>query len=91
MPLYDYQCTKCDHILEDLFIPSGMAQFKKRMTCPVCGDSCFEMVLSGRAIDDWGQGKYFEHLSSKGETFYSKRQFKDYLKRKGLKEKNAYT
>ena len=91
MPLYDYRCKTCDHYIEDVFFKMDEASFNMELDCPTCGKTVHEMSLAGRAADDWGQGKFFEHLSPSGETFYSRNQFRDYLKRHGLRERDSYS
>lgn len=84
MPLYNYKCSSCGHKENDFFLIAAKADWT--VTCPLCGVLAFEMQLSAPAIEDWGQGRHFEMLSPKGETFYDRKSYRDYLKSKGLRE-----
>ncbi len=93
MPLYCYQCpiTDCDHEYDDLYFP--LRKFSETIWdwCPHHGHQYFEMCLSSAAaVHDWGMGRYYEHVSDTGKTFYSKKEFKDYLKKHGLSEVCTY-
>jgi len=91
MPLYDFQCSDCGHIREDEYRKSALVKSHERMECPTCEKvRRFEMLFPAPATHDWGQGRYFEHVSATGETFYDKASFKRYMKKNGLKEHMAY-
>jgi putative FmdB family regulatory protein len=47
MPLYDFQCRKCDHEFEALVRPQDTAP----PTCPSCGSRDLERLLSTFAVD----------------------------------------
>lgn len=91
MPLYDFRCVKCDTVKRDCWMK--IEDWRDRTTyecagCKAVTEHVLELVAP--AVDDWGQGKYFEHLSPLGETFYSRKSFKRYLREHGLRETNSY-
>ena len=92
MPLYRYKCftPDCDREYDDLYFP--LRDFSEKIWdfCPVHGSGWFEICLSGRVVHDWSNGRYYEHVSASGETFYSKKEFKDYLKENGMSEVGSY-
>jgi len=91
MPFYDYRCEKCGTVIGDVYLTLDEREDKMLRWCPHCkGPTDQEQVWTGSSVDDWGQGKYFEHLGPQGETFYSRKSFKEHLRRHGLREKNSY-
>ena len=44
MALYDYQCTKCNHTMEDVYQPIKDKPLRK---CPICKKLGLERVISG--------------------------------------------
>jgi putative FmdB family regulatory protein len=89
MPAYTFQCPKCDQAYDVFF---RLKDHKPSILdwCPRHGHQNFSQVFGRHNVDDWGNGKFFEHLSARGETFYSRRAFKQYLRLHGLREKNSY-
>ncbi len=45
MPLYEYKCSKCDQIFEELVNGNG-----EQVTCPTCGRKDCEKILSTFAV-----------------------------------------
>jgi len=93
MPLYRYVCpvSGCDRDYDDLYFPLGDFMEKIWDFCPVHGHGWFELSLSiAPAVHDWSNGRYFEHVSATGETFYSKKEFKEYCKQNHLSEVSSY-
>lgn len=87
---YDYQCPKCDHRYNDVYFRLKDHRDKVLDWCPKHGHETFVQVIDkAPASEDWGNGgsgRYFEHLSHKGETFYDKASYKRYLREKGFVE-----
>jgi len=83
--MYDRACVACGAKRLDCYEPREMAD----PTCP-CGGTFTRVWLPNTrvaAIDDsWPGGKFFEHLSHRGETFYSKSEYKRYLQASGQME-----
>lgn len=83
MPMYDRQCPSCGVVRE------AFERYDAPDPVCVCGGT-MRRVWLGKAsavIDDsWPGGKYFEHVSHTGETFYSKGEFKRYLQQTGQME-----
>jgi len=93
MPLYRYKCpvANCDREYDDLYFSLDDHTDKIFDWCPVHGHKVFVQSLStAAAVHDWGMGRYYEHVSATGETFYSKKSFKDYCKEHGLAENASY-
>lgn len=44
MPIYDYECSECEHALED--VTQGMTE-KPLTLCPACGEPALLRVISG--------------------------------------------
>lgn len=86
MPLYDWQCNQCGKRIEEF---RSLTDFcEKIMTrCDDCNEITeFSLIITVPAFEDWGSGRHFEDLAPKGMTFYSKSEYKKYLKAKGLRE-----
>lgn len=91
MPLYDFQCVKCETVKKDCWMKIKDWDETAYYECSKCKRLVLHrLVLVPPAVDDWGQGKYFEHLSPRGETFYSRKSFKKYLRDHGLREMSSY-
>jgi len=93
MPLYKYSCPVdgclCEY--DDVYFPLDRYQERIFDWCPRHGHGMFIQNLSkAPAVHDWGMGRYYEHVSATGETFYSKKSFKDYCKKHGLAESASY-
>jgi len=92
VPLNDYQCPQEECLTRYLDFYSPLRTFLDRIFdwCPLHGHQMFEICLTGRVVHDWGMGRYYEHVSPEGKTFYSKKEFKDYCKEHGLSEHCSY-
>jgi len=44
MPLYDYECAKCEHLVEDVFQKVDDKPLKK---CPACGKNKLFRIVTG--------------------------------------------
>ena len=62
MPIYEYQCRKCDHRFEKLHQSFSDARVKK---CPLCGGKV-EQLLSAPAAHFKGEGFYATDYARKG-------------------------
>lgn len=54
MPTYDYQCPKCDNLIEQFH---GMTQ-SPRVKCPECGTRMKKLLGTGAGIIFKGEGFY---------------------------------
>lgn len=91
MPSYTFQCPEPGCAYSYTFYQRlSRHQNPSLDWCPRHGHKFFAQVYGQHNVDDWGQGKFFEHLSPLGETFYSRRAFKQYLRMHGIREKNSY-
>lgn len=90
MPLYDFECTRCEHKFED--VPLGIREFTEEMVldCPNCGRERARFVFAGSQVDDWGQGRYYEHVCPGGKTFYSRAEKVRYFRQHGLRERDSF-
>lgn len=89
MPLYDFTCSRCGSEIVDRYL--ALKDFTETMTefCDCCKkETDFILRIVPPATHDWGQGRFFEHLSAKGETFFDKRSYHNYMKENGLSEVN---
>lgn len=67
MPLFDYQCTDCDEIFDELVKPS---QRDKLPNCPKCGShKCRKLISTSTSFQLKGGGWYADGYaqSPKGE------------------------
>jgi len=89
MPNYDYQCGICANIRE-VFLPLKEYADRIAVICYICNaTTSHDIVLTKPAFQDWdnaGEGRFFEHLAPRGMTFHGKQEYRDYLKRNGLRE-----
>lgn len=86
MPMYDRRCAGCGATRRDCYEPVAAADG----TPCACG-GLLERVWLPQAgptvIDDtWPGGRYFEHVSHTGETFYSRSELKRFLAATGQLE-----
>lgn len=44
MPLYDYECRKCNHLLEDVFQKVTEDALEE---CPECGEKALKRIITG--------------------------------------------
>jgi putative FmdB family regulatory protein len=51
MPIYEFRCEKCDHVMEAL---RQMGQGPKGLACPECGSRKLEQVFSTFAASSGG-------------------------------------
>lgn len=86
MPRYDYECYHCGSVQEETY-PLAEFQERRLLDCPDCKRATpHNLVVRAVAVEDWGQGRWFEHLGPKGMTFYDKASYKRHLKANGLVE-----
>ena len=90
MPTYDIRCPLCDFTSE-AFVLLSEHTGKFPSECPKHGKQEFEQLFTVGAAHDWGQGRFFEHASAKGETFYSKKAWRNYKREHGLRERMSFT
>ena len=64
MPLYEYQCKKCEHRFEKIQSFSD-APIKK---CPSCGANAVEKLLSAPAVHFKGSGFYVTDYAKKSSS-----------------------
>lgn len=89
MPLYDYQCIECGRELEVHFSLREHSD-PKDLKCSGCnGVRSFRQVLRPTSVQDWGndgQGRFMRDVSHEGKTFFSKSDYKSYMRKKGLRD-----
>jgi putative FmdB family regulatory protein len=88
MPLYVYQCRAC-HWQTELLMRVADRKDTLKHTCKVCGCGQADQIIVPPNFESWSDGRYFEHLSPKGETFHDKSHYRAYLKQHGLSERGA--
>ncbi len=91
MPLYDFSCTECSSVREDVFYSLKDFSVEKSLDCPDCGKVVEHKLIltSPPLVDSWtngGLGTHFSNVGEKGMTFHSKKQYRDYLKREGQRD-----
>ena len=85
MPIYDFKCPSCNHIIRDEFVKSWNDEVK----CKRCRAVMKKLVSTG-IVDgemkrsDQLNGVYLEHVSPTGETFHSKKEMRRYAKKHNL-------
>lgn len=85
MPMYDYCCPCCDFEIRDQLRTVRESE-SMEAECPRHGRQNFVLIVRAPMVEEWAAGRYFENLSPRGETFYDRRSYRDYLKRHGLAE-----
>jgi len=61
MPTYEYQCTRCDHIVEE-FKPISAP---RRQRCPKCRSKVKRLMSGGSGIHFKGSGFYINDSRAK--------------------------
>ncbi len=61
MPTYEYQCTKCDHIVEE-FKPISAPP---RQRCPKCRSKVQRLISGGAGLHFKGSGFYINDSRAK--------------------------
>lgn len=89
MPSYQFKCPECDHEKEVILRLTDHTE-SLPLQCPKHGERTFEQTFRIGAAHDWGQGRFYRDASANGETFYSKKAMKDFMKAKGLRETLSY-
>ncbi len=90
MPTYDFKCPECDFSKETFQLLAERTETIPE-ECPNHGIQEFTRLFSISGAHDWGQGRFFEHASAKGETFYSKKAWRNYKREHGLRERQSFT
>lgn len=94
MPLYDFKCRPCGKVLQDVWLSVRERADVMMMRCSYCARRTkHDQMVSAANVDDWGcnqEGKFFEHLAPQGMYFRDRKSFKDYLRRKGLREQHSF-
>ena len=86
MPTYSFECTVCGEIQERYRKLSDYSE-DPDLVCQDCHtETPHRLVVLPPAVHDWGQGRFFEHLSPTGMTFYDKASYNRHLKKNGLVE-----
>jgi len=81
MPIYDFKCPHCNHIVRDKFTKSWDEEVK----CPRCRATLKKLISTGiAAIVFPADGVYLEHVSPKGKRFHSRKEMKKYAKEHDL-------
>jgi putative FmdB family regulatory protein len=86
MPLYEYQCTKCDHRFEKIQKFSD----KKITKCPECGGKV-EQTISAPAVQFKGSGWYVTDYAKKSGATASGESGKDSKESKESKKDEKKT
>jgi hypothetical protein len=85
MPLCDYTCRACDVVLRDSWATTAPL-------CRFCSTRMDKLIARGGVRDDsWIGGKTFENLGHDPVTFYSKTDYRRYLKTHGIEEFHRHT
>jgi len=85
MPIYDFKCPNCNHIIRDEFTKS----WDEKVKCKRCGAVMKKLVSKGildgemKRVDQL-DGVHLEHVSPTGKTFHSKKEMKEYAKKHNL-------
>ena len=61
MPTYEYQCTRCDHVVEE-FKPISAP---KRQRCPECRGKVERLISGGMGVHFKGSGFYINDSRGK--------------------------
>ena len=80
MPLYDYKCPCCERKLKDRLVKDKDEEVK----CIQCNTPMHRLFPSSVSVQIFpSEGIFFEHTSDKGDTFYSKKEMKEFSKKTG--------
>ena len=83
MPVYDFQCISCNEIDEDIFVH----KMDDPVLCSTCkGETIRLFPRNSRFMAKTfpSEGIFLEHVSAKGETFYSESSMRAYAKKHDL-------
>ena len=86
MPLYEYRCTKCNHVFEKIQKFSDPHVSK----CPKCGAKV-EQVISAPAVQFKGAGWYVTDYAKKGKSSGSKSEVSSSSESKSSESKSSDT
>jgi putative FmdB family regulatory protein len=86
MPLYEYQCTKCDHRFEKIQKFSD----KPVKKCPECGGRV-EQMISAPAVQFKGSGWYVTDYAKKSSASSTSSESKDSKESKETKKDEKKT
>lgn len=82
MPIYDFECSSCGHVLKDQFVTG----WDSVIVCSACSGTMIHLF----PIDSNfypkcfpAEGIYLEHVSPTGKTFYSEKEMRDWQKSSG--------
>ena len=81
MPIYDMLCPDCGKKDVDVLLKNR----KELHKCTRCGAPMKCLFPTSFNPHIWpSEGIYFEHTSAKGNTFYSKKEAKEFAKKNNL-------
>jgi len=81
MPIYDYKCPSCGVVKKDVLVKDKNEVLK----CSQCHETLKRLFPSSVSVHIWpADGIFLEHASAKGETFYSKKEAKEFAKKNDL-------
>lgn len=87
MPLFDFRCQSCQHVFE------AFSKYDDRPSCPLC-QSGTEKIWIGRSTaivpDGVPGGFVIENLDTEPRTFYSKSEYRNELKARGLRIRDRH-
>ena len=79
MPIYDFQCS-CGSMKKDEFVRS----WKTIVSCDECGAAMKRTPTQFAPHVFPSDGIHLSNVSSKGKTFYSKKEMREYAKKHDL-------
>lgn len=81
MPLFDFKCGSCNKVKRNVFTKLGE---KKVLKCPQCHEN-MKRLFPMANVHLWPKnGIFVEHASAKGETFYSRKEAKEFADKHNL-------
>ena len=78
MPLFDFKCVECQHIMTDVVCPSD-----HRPPCSKCTAPTEKYFCRGAPVHIFKEGMY-EHVAETPQYFSSKRKLKHFCKEQGV-------
>lgn len=86
MPMYDVQCSHCQHKTE-VYSPKPVSaeELRSSQACPNCLNNFLDKLVSSPRRDSWPtDGVVLEHVAERPMRFKTRKQLRDFCKEKGF-------
>lgn len=80
MPIFDYRCSKCGHVIRDVLVPV----YKEPVDCIRCACVMYKLPAVPNMHLFPIDGVHLKHVCPGGKTFHSKNEMKQYARENNL-------